>query len=837
MMDEERTSDGYASGSRGLEEPAGQPANGRSIGSRIGRLALRLGALLVVVGGALFAWIWFAPCWLGGCAPLDDLAEYQAEGSQLVDISGEPFATLATVNRRIVSIDSLPPHLPQAFVAVEDKRFYDHSGIDFQRLMGAMISNLRAGGVEEGGSTITQQLARNLFPEWLPYTERSLRRKIMEARVARQIERSFDKTKILELYLNHIYLGNGAYGVEAASRAYFNKSAAEVNLAEAATLAGLPAAPSRLDPTRAPDAARERRNLVLDRMVTAGYVSAAEAADVSEAPLALDPGSAEAGEGPSSSYFVESVRQEMEEIVGSRIYSAGLTIHTTLDLTAQRTAEEQLRRQLNAIESGQFGTFRHPTYAAYDPDNGKLPEYLQGAVVVMDVHTGEVRAMVGGRDFNHSKFNRATQALRQAGSAFKPFVFVEALTLYGSPAEIVEDRPVRIQLAGSRVWEPRNYTGQYEGPMLLRDALVRSKNTVAAQLGQRVGIDRVARTARDLGITSEIPLLPATALGAAEVRPIELVGAYAAFSNGGKRVEPHYIRRIVDRYGHTVWEATPRGNQAIDPARAFILTSMLQDAVNRGTGTAVRAAGFRGAAAGKTGTTNDATDVWFIGYTPDLVAGIWMGLDQQERIVNGATGGTLAAPVWGRIMRSIYSDGSAPAGWPVPPRVASAEVLRSSGQVENPDCPTGEATYTEYFLGRPPAPRRCDTPYYTLQGDTTWTAEEWRTDYLPLDSLYERYEIDEAEWPELAELRRRLREGGDSPSSGDSVSDGGIFGPPNAGQQAPPEGNDSTGVIPLSPDSATGGGGDPEVGGDAGEDEDGTAPGEGPRLLGVPINR
>ena len=228
---------------------------------------------------------------------------------------------------------------------------------------------------------------------------------------------------------------------------------------------------------------------------------------------------------------------------------------------------------------------------------------------------------------------------------------------------IVEDAPLQLTLTSGQVWEPRNYTGQYQGSMLLRDALVQSKNTVAAQLGQVVGIERVAQTAHDLGITTDIPLLPSTALGAAEVRPIELVGAYAAFSNGGKRVEPHYIRRIVDRRGHTVWEGSADANQAIDPARVFILTSMLQDAVNRGTGTAVRAAGFQGAAAGKTGTTNDATDVWFIGYTPDLVAGVWMGLDQQERIVNGATGGSLAAPVWGRMMRTIYSDRSPPEGW------------------------------------------------------------------------------------------------------------------------------------------------------------------------------
>src|SRR5690606_11221274 len=317
------------------------------------KILLWMVAALTAIGAASFAWIWFAPCWLGGCAPLEDLAEYQAEGSRLLDVNGDPFATLATVNRRVVPLDSLPPHLPQAFIAVEDRRFYDHGGVDFRRLAGAMLSNVRAGGVAEGGSTITQQLARNLFPDWLPYTERSVRRKIMEARVARQIERQFTKDKILELYLNHIYLGNGAYGIEAASQAYFGKPAAEVDLAEAALLAGVPASPSRLDPTRNPEAARERRDLVLERMVTAGVVPESDARAAAGQEIELDAGGGTAEGEPTSSYFVEAVRQEIEEIVGARIYSAGLEIHTTLDLAAQAAAEEELRQQLAAIESGQ----------------------------------------------------------------------------------------------------------------------------------------------------------------------------------------------------------------------------------------------------------------------------------------------------------------------------------------------------------------------------------------------------------------------------------------------------------------------------------------------------
>ena len=792
------------------------------------KILLWMVAALTAIGAASFAWIWFAPCWLGGCAPLDDLAEYQAEGSQLLDVAGQPFATLATVNRRIVSLASRPPHLPAAVIAVEDRRFYDHGGVDFRRLGGAMISNVRAGGVEEGGSTITQQLAGNLFPDWLPYTERSVRRKIMEARVARQIERQFTKDKILELYLNHIYLGNGAYGVEAASQAYFGKPAAGVNLAEAALLAGLPASPSRLDPTRNPDAARERRDLVLDRMVTSGAVPEAEARAAAEGEIELNPGGGVGDGGPTSSYFVESVRQEIEQIVGARIYSAGLQIHTTMDLQAQAAAEEELRRQLTAIEAGQFGAYSHPSYAAYSDSAGGPAEYLQGAFILLDARTGEVRALVGGRDFEHSKFNRATQALRQAGSAFKPFVYLEALRRYGSPARIVEDVPVRIQLTRTRTWEPRNYTGSYDGPIPLRDALARSKNSVAAQLGQEVGIDAVARTAGELGITSEIPNLPATALGAAEVRPIELVTAYAAFTNGGRRVEPHFIRRIVDRYGRTVWSASPSSAQVIDPAAAFILTSMMRDVVDRGTGTAVRAAGFRGAAAGKTGTTNDAADIWFVGYTPELVGGVWIGLDRRATIVRGASGGTLAAPIWGRVMRRVYADRPEPEEWQPPSGVSTAQVVRGTGEVENPECPSGAGTYTEYFLYSPPAPRFCDAPppAYTLYGDSLWVDEEWNTG-APLDSTFES--DSSIDWPELEELRRRIQ--GDEDGAGTDTLTGDTLAPLGGDPLGPGAGA----ANPLEPGDTTGGDGEgEETDGDGAGDEEDQGP---PRILGEPVQR
>jgi penicillin-binding protein 1A len=786
------------------------------------------------IGLVGFLWIWIAPCMLGGCAPLDDLADYQAEGSELLDMNGVPFAHLATVNRRIVSLDSIPPYLGQAFVAIEDQRFYRHGGVDLWRTAGALLNNLRSGEIQEGGSTITQQLARNLFPEWLPYTQRNLRRKILEARVARQLERTFSKEKILELYVNHIYLGSGAYGIEAASIAYFGKAASELTLPEAATLAGLPQAPSQINPKENVELATERRNVVLERMADAGYISVEEAVAASADPVVVVSGEPRR-EGPESSYFVEQVRRELEERVGNRFYTAGLKIHTTLDQEAQQAAEQQLERQLSAIESGGFGTYRHPSYSQRSEAN-EGSNYLQGAVVILDGTSGEVRALVGGRDFNDSKFNRATQALRQAGSAFKPFIYAAALERYRSPIHQLEDEPLRITLTGGQVWEPSNYTGAYDGPITMREALTRSKNTATVRLAMDIGISSAVRVARDLGITSDIPDVPATALGAADVRPIELVAAYSAFGNGGERVDPHLIREIVDRDGQVLWSASGRRQQVLDPAVAFVLTSILRDVVDRGTGTAVRAVGFQAPAAGKTGTTNDASDAWFIGYTPDLVAGVWIGLDQPETIVRGASGGTLAAPVWGRMMRQIYQSHPTPEPWREPSGVVTAEVYRSTGMVVDEACPAQGPTYTEYFIRSTPPQQYCPLPDYRyLYGDTIWADEEWR--YFLYDSLGVYYDslAPNIDWPELDALRRRAR--GDEylledelelardslRMPGDTLSLPGLLG-------APPRGE-----LPGMPGMRQPPGGIPAAGPDTLADpaED-TVPRSPPRLLGVP---
>jgi penicillin-binding protein 1A len=508
-------------------------------------------------------------------------------------------------------------------------------------------------------------------------------------------------------------------------------------------------------------------------MAQAGYISPDEASAAKEESLEI----ADESDDPAATraaYYIERVRREMSDRIGNSFYTAGLKIYTTLDPKAQDAAEEEIARELDAIERGAFGTFRHPTYpeAVGKSKHTGQTSYLQGAVVLMEAETGEVRALVGGRDHRDSKFDRATQAVRQAGSAFKPFVYLSALEHGHSPVDLIEDAPIRITLAGGEVWEPKNYTDSYQGPMTIRDALTRSKNTATVRLAEQVGIPVIVGRAHELGITTPIPDVPATALGAAAVRPIEMVQAYASFANGGYRVEPHFIRKVVDRHGQVVWEGGEGRSMVIDPAAAFVLTTMLQDVVNRGTGTAVRAVGFHGAAAGKTGTTNDATNVWYVGYTPELVGGIWMGFDSPKPIVRGASGGTLAAPVWGRIMKRIYADRPTPAAWTPPPGVETAQVELGTGRVVDAQCPAAGPTYTEYFVrSAPPALCTPITQYATTYpGDSAWIDEEWGL--LPDDTLSTAPLAEGIDWPELEALRRRLRvgEAGQPLDRGDSTA-------------------------------------------------------------------
>jgi penicillin-binding protein 1A len=664
-------------------------------------------AVVIAAAGLLgLVLVGWQRCGVKGCPSVDRLAAYQPGGAPvLLDRHGEAFAVLAPVQREIVPLDSLPTHVAQAFVAVEDQRFYEHGGIDARRVVGASLAVARAGSYVEGSSTITMQLARNLFPDRLPATK-TMGRKLMEARVARGIEKRFSKDEILELYLNHIYFGAGVYGIAAASRHYFGRPASRLTLSQAALLAALPKAPSYYDPRRNPEAARSRRNLVLTLMAAQARIGEADAAAAQAAGLGLTTSPpARQREPDVAPWFVDGVKRVLEAELGDGLYSAPLRIHTTLDRGAQRAAEAALERQLGEIERGAHGSFSGARYTAGARGATEAPSYLQGAIVVMEAATGEVLALVGGRDYAQSGFNRAIDGRRQVGSAFKPFVFAAALNSGYAPSQHVADTPLRLELAGGEVWEPRNLTGGFEGEVTLRDALVRSKNVPAVRLAGAVGEREVARLARRAGVHSEIPELPSMALGTAVLSPLELIAAYTAFAGGGLAVEPRLVTRVENADGRTVWEAKARTRRVLAPAVAFLVNDMLADAVDHGTGTAVRRAGFRAPAAGKTGTTDGGTDAWFVGYTPELVGGVWIGFDRPAPISGDASGGQLAAPVWARMMLQIHRDRPAAGGWEPPGRVVLLPVDPATGLVLAEGCrPLRGQPEEEYFVrGTEPA--------------------------------------------------------------------------------------------------------------------------------------
>ncbi|MGH7471779.1 MAG: penicillin-binding transpeptidase domain-containing protein, partial [Longimicrobiales bacterium] len=416
-------------------------------------------------------------------------------------------------------------------------------------------------------------------------------------------------------------------------------------------------------------------------------------------------------------YFVEAVRRQLEEQLGDALYTQGYTIHTTLDPRLQGIAEAEMRLQLQAIESGEYGHYVHTTYAVAQRDTAiaqQATQYLQSAIVLMDASTGDVRALIGGRDFQDSQFNRATQAMRQPGSAFKPFVYAAALAAGYPPTYQLMDAPMRLALDRRRSWEPKNYDDAYAGALTMRDALTYSKNAATVRLAMEVGLDRVVEMAHQVGLRGRIPHVPAVVLGAAEVTPLELTSAYATFATLGQHPQPRLVTRVVDRDGNIVWHQETQVMPSLDPAVAFLLTDLLKSVVTRGTGSAVRAAGYRGIAAGKTGTTNDAADIWFVGYTPNLVGTIWLGFDQRKTVLRGATGGELAAPLWGRIMKRT---GAAGADW-TPPAGIEVRQVDQYGNVMSEFCTTGGTTFPEYFIsGTAPLGTCYADPMYA-QSDT-----------------------------------------------------------------------------------------------------------------------
>lgn len=618
------------------------------------------------------------------------------QSSLVLARDGSLIGEIGTQWRTNVSLSSLPAYVPAAFVAVEDQRFYQHDGVDVVGIAAAIKDHLLGEG--RGASTITQQLVGNMHPTIIDRSDVSISRKLREQSAAREMERHYSKQQILEAYLNQVHFGRNWYGIEAAARHYFGKRAAELSIAEAATLAGVINGPSLYDPIRHPERTKRRRDLVLRLMADQGYITPAQLREARATPLQVAP---RQGMSAPAMYFVDAVRV-LAEANGIPVRDGGYRIRTTLDPALQRAAQDALVRGIAGIETT-------PGYRHYTPQTAPRgsTDLLQGAVVAMDPATGDVRALVGGRDHATAPFNRATNARRQPGSTFKPFVYARALVDSLPPTAIVPDTALVVAY-DRQVYAPGNADGEFRGLLTMREALAQSRNPAAVALWQRLGADSVIAIARRAGIVSPIAPFPSSAIGASVVRPLELVAAYTAFANLGAAVEPRMILAVEDPVGRTVFgEPVRRLPPALDSAAAYVTVQMMRDVVDRGTGWSVRRFVPESVpVAGKSGTTDDNTDVWFVGMTPSLVAGVWLGFDRPKTISPGAGGGGLAAPIFGQM---LANGGALDAtGWPMPANVVVAELDRETRTLAEPWTPA-ERVYREVFVaGTEPGALRVD---------------------------------------------------------------------------------------------------------------------------------
>ncbi|TNF46697.1 PBP1A family penicillin-binding protein [bacterium] len=599
---------------------------------------------------------------------VEDLQIYEPSAVTTVfSDDGKPVRSLFVERRIPIPLQDIPNTLVQALIAVEDSRFYQHFGLDIKGILRALWRDIKSMKVVEGGSTLTQQLAKVLFLT----PEKTIIRKLKEALLAINIERRYSKDEILTMYLNQIYLGEGAYGVEAAARTYFGKNAKDLNLAECSMIAGLPRSPSLYSPIAHPDRAESRLRVVLLRLLDEGFITDEMYRETVEAGLALETTPSPEDRAP---YFSEMVRRELEQRISPNLlYRGGLIIETTLNLEMQLAAEKALKRGLENYER------RHPPGSKKEFD-----DLIQGAFLALDPNTGEVKAMVGGRDFSLSPFNRTTQARRQPGSAFKPILYTAALSSGFTPSDIIDDFPLKIEIQGRPdPWIPRNYTGDYSGPVTVRTALERSLNAASVDLLQRLGYQPVIDTAHRLGITTELRPYPSLALGTFDVSLMELVSAYGVFSNGGVLVAPHLIRRVRDRDGKILWEQPSYLADVLSPQISFQITNLLEGVTARGT--ARRAISLGRPSAGKTGTTDDYRDAWFIGYVPGLAAGAWVGFDLPASLGHGEAGGRAALPIWIDFMKTALKDVPAEQ-FPIPEGVDLVEIDPESGLLASPGC-------------------------------------------------------------------------------------------------------------------------------------------------------
>jgi 1A family penicillin-binding protein len=642
---------------------------------------------------------------------------HMARSTVFYDRNGQQAFTISKEHRFEVPLEKISPNLRNAIVAIEDQRFYDHSGVDIVRVGGAALANLREGRRAEGASTITQQLARLSFLNF----EKTYTRKLQEVILATVLDAEYSKEQLLELYLNKVYFGSGLYGAEAAARGYFGKPASELTVAEAALLAGLVKAPSNYAPTVDKERAVARRAVVLNQMRGMGVIDDEELKRAKAEKVVIS--DALRREEPYGRYFKDFVRKELIARFGEeRVYEGGLRVYTTIDMDMQRAADAEVQRVLADLEKRRSKRSK------------ETPARLQASLIAMDPASGEVRAMVGGRDFVESNYNRATLAMRQSGSAFKPFVYAAALEAGYSPASLITDlnRPIDTPQGA---WTPEDEHSTASA-MTMRAALKSSSNRAAVRMIEDVGIGKAVSYAEKIGV-SGIPRVPSAALGSGEVTLESLTAAYAVFANGGIRREPLYILRVEDSEKNVLFTAQRDQDPVVSPQTAFLMTEMLADVIDHGTAYKARQLGFRLPAAGKTGTTNEYRDAWFVGYTPRLVTGVWVGFDQPQTIMREGYAGDVAVPLWAAFMREA-TEGDPRDWYKAPAGVVTANVCRLSGKRPASGCygsyvqasdgsyTVTSSVYTEHFAKGTVPEDTCPIHTYRPTFDTrtaSWTGE------------------------------------------------------------------------------------------------------------------
>src|SRR5437016_10759367 len=655
-----------------------------------GRRKFRIGwklALLALPLAAVFAVLSFYAVW----AQTFDMKKVgdMPERNTVFDVDGKIYSRLAGANRLKVALNEVSPFFVDAVIAREDTRFFEHGGIDWRGIARALIKDILSASAKEGASSLTQQLARNS----LPLGGRTLSRKILEAMVALRIERDFTKQQIIELYINRIYFGSGCYGVPTASMACFGKDAAKLNLSESATLAGLIRSPNRFSPLKNPEGAALQRNTVLDRMLELKKITAAQAEQAKLTKVTSNPKRLFQVQ---ENYAMDAVQRDLNLLLTQdQIDNGGLFVYTTLDPTVQATATQALETQLAKIEHQ--SNFHHPTKASYRPpeegEDSSMP-YVQGALVAIDNTSGGIRALVGGRDYAQSKFNRAlAPANRQVGSSFKPFVYTLAFTHGLLPGAAISDGPIEPgEIEGAGNWTPGNSDGTYGGVLPCSYGLIHSRNTMSVRVGQFAGLDSVKKIANTLGLSQNVPHGPAIYIGSFETNLKDLTAAYSVFPNAGVRKQAYIIERIDNQQHHPIFRAAHISVPALDPSAAWMTSQLMEEVLTRGTAASARSLGFKLPAAGKTGTTNDYKDAWFLGYTNTLTCGVWVGFDQPTTIIPHGYGAALALPVWTQVMNKAAEHYPAQPLQPTMP-IQHAIVCSISNQLATTGCQAAGSAY------------------------------------------------------------------------------------------------------------------------------------------------